>query len=228
VLRQAVILAGGSRPRLDTRDQTAATPRSMLNVGGRLFLDTLIDEIVRYDAFEEILLLAGHVAEPIQARYAGTIRGRSRLTVALEQEPLGTAGALVRSLLQTRFLLLRGDSFFDFNFLDLVSHAGSSLVHMALPADVGDDRYRRVVDNNRVRAFLATGEGATGPVNGGVYVVDRSIVAGIGPLPASLEQDVLPVLAGTGTVSGTCYRGFSSTSASPRTLPAMRANWTNG
>ena len=183
----------------------------MLNVGGRPFLDTLIDEIVRYDAFEEILLLAGHMAEPIEARYAGTIRGRSRLTVGLEQGPLGTAGALVRaaSLLQNRFLLLHGDSFFDFNFLDLVSRAGSSLVHMALRADVGNDRYRRVVvDNNRVRAFLAPGKGAAGPVNGGVYVVDRSIVAGIGSLPASLEQDVLPVLAGTGAVSGTCYRGY--------------------
>jgi len=183
----------------------------MLDVGGRPFLDTLIDEIVRYDAFEEILLLADHMAEPIRARYAGTIRGRSRLTVVLEQEPLGTAGALVRaaSLLQNRFLLLHGDSFFDFNFLDLVSRAGSRLVDMALRADAGDDRYRRVVvDNNRVRAFLAPGEGAAGPVNGGVYVVDRSIVADIGPLPASFEQDVLPVLAGTGAVSGTCYRGY--------------------
>jgi D,D-heptose 1,7-bisphosphate phosphatase len=209
-----VVLVEGLGARSDppSGDRAAATtPKSMLNVAGRPFLDTLIDEIVRYDAFEEILLLAGHMAEPIQARYAGTIRGRSRLTVALEQESLGTAGALVRaaSLLQNRFLLLHGDSFFDFNFLDLVSRAGSRLVDMALRADAGDDRYRRVVvDNNRVRAFLAPGEGAAGPANGGVYVVDRSIVADIGPLPASFEQDVLPVLAGTGAVSGTCYRGY--------------------
>jgi hypothetical protein len=35
----------------------------MLSAGGRPFLDTLIDEIARYDAFEEILLLASHQAE---------------------------------------------------------------------------------------------------------------------------------------------------------------------
>ena len=54
----------------------------MLSAGGRPFLDTLIDEIVRYDAFEEILLLADHQAEHVLADYAGTVRGRTRLTIA--------------------------------------------------------------------------------------------------------------------------------------------------
>jgi len=183
----------------------------MLNVAGRPFLDTLIDEIVRYDAFEEILLLAGHQARPVLAHYAGAIRGRARLTIALEREPLGTAGALAQAagLLQERFLLLNGTSFFDFNLLDLVSGASSSLVHMALRADVGGDRFDRVVlDNDRVRTFIAPGHGATGPVNAGVYVIDRSVVDGIDRLPASLEQDVLPALAASGALKGTCYRGY--------------------
>jgi D-glycero-D-manno-heptose 1,7-bisphosphate phosphatase len=185
----------------------------MLNVGGRPFLDTLIDEIARYDTFEEILLLAGHHAERVLARYAGAIRGRSRLIVAqeLEQEPLGTAGALAHAagLLHERFLLLNGDSFFDFNLLDLVWRAGSSLVHMALRADIAGDGYGRVVlDNDRVRAFIAPGHGATGPLNAGVCVIDRSIIDGIDRLPASLEQDVFPALAASGALSGTCYRGY--------------------
>ena len=105
MLRQAVILVGGLGTRLGERTKT--TPKPMLPVGGRPFLDTLIDEIARYDAFEEILLLAGHKAESIQARYDGTVRGRARLAVSLEQAPLGTAGALVHAagLLQERFLL---------------------------------------------------------------------------------------------------------------------------
>jgi NDP-sugar pyrophosphorylase family protein len=213
VLRQAVILVEGLGARLDRPfgDRTATTPKSMLNVGGRPFLDTLIDEVARYDAFEEIVLLAGHQAERVLARYAGAVRGRSRLTIALEQEPLGTAGALVHAagLLQERFLLLRGDSLFDFNLLDLVWRAGSSLVHMALRADgVGDRSGRVVVDNDRIRAFIAPGRGATGPVDAGVYVIDRSITDGINRLPASLEQDVFPALAASGGLSGTCYRGY--------------------
>ena len=209
VLRQAVILVGGLGTRLGERTKT--TPKPMLPVGGRPFLDTLIDEIARYDAFEEILLLAGHKAESIEARYAGTVRGRARLKVSLEQAPLGTAGALVHAagLLQQRFLLLNGDSFFDFNILDLVSRAKSGLVQMALRADVVGDRFGRVVlEGDRVRSFIAPGQGATGPVNAGVYVIDRSIIAGIDRLPASLEQDIFPSLAAKGAMGGTAYRGY--------------------
>jgi D-glycero-D-manno-heptose 1,7-bisphosphate phosphatase len=204
-----VILVGGLGTRLGER--TKDTPKPMLPVRGRPFLDTLIDEIARYDAFDEILLLAGHKAETIEARYAGTVRGRTRLTVSLEQAPLGTAGALVHAIdmLQERFLLLNGDSFFDFNVLDLFARAHNSRVQMALRTDVVGDRFGRVVlDGDRVRAFIAPGQGATGPVNAGVYVVDRSIVAGIDRLPASLEQDIFPRLAVEGQMGGTSYRGY--------------------
>ena len=209
MLRQAVILVGGLGTRLGER--TKATPKPMLHVGGRPFLDTLIDEIARYDVFDEILLLAGHKAESIQARYDGTVRGRARMAVALEPAPLGTAGALVhaRDRLQERFLLLNGDSFFDFNVLDLIARANTSLVHMALRADVIGDRYGRVLlEGDRVRSFIAPGQGATGPVNAGVYVLDRSIVDRAGALPASLEQDIFPALATAGAMSGTSYRGY--------------------
>jgi D-glycero-D-manno-heptose 1,7-bisphosphate phosphatase len=209
VLRQAVILVGGLGTRLGERTKT--TPKPMLPVGGKPFLDTLIDEIARYDVFDEILLLAGHKAESILARYDGTVRGRARLAVSLEQAPLGTAGALVHAtgLLQERFLLLNGDSFFDFNILDLATRASAGLVHMALRANVVGDRFGRVVlDGDRVRSFIASGQGATGPVNAGVYVVDRSILARVGGLPASLEQDVFPALAADGAMTGTSYRGY--------------------
>lgn len=209
MLRQAVILVGGLGTRLGERTKTL--PKPMLPVGGRPFLDTLIDEIARYDVFDEVLLLAGHKSEVIQSHYEGATRGRARITVALEPAPLGTAGALVfaKDLLQERFLLLNGDSFFDFNILDLAARAGTSLVHMALRADVTGDRYGRVLlDGDRVRSFIAPGQGATGPVNAGVYVVDRSIISRAGALPASLEQDIFPALATAGAMSGTAYRGY--------------------
>ncbi len=209
MLRQAVILVGGLGSRLGER--TKMTPKPMLDVGGRPFLDTLIDELARYDLFDEILLLAGYRAESIQARYEGAVRGRARLAVSLEQAPLGTARALfhAKDLLREQFLLLNGDSFFDFNILDLISRAKSGLVHVALRADASGDRYGRVVlDAGLIRSFIAPGHGAIGPINAGVYVVDRSIIAGISHLPAALEHDVFPELAATGAMSGTTYRGY--------------------
>jgi D,D-heptose 1,7-bisphosphate phosphatase len=213
-MRQAVILVGGLGTRLGERTKT--TPKPMLPVAGRPFLDILIDEIARYDFFDEILLLAGHKAESIQAHYAGQFRGRASVIVSLEQAPLGTGGALVHAadLLRERFLLLNGDSFFDFNILDLVARANADLaetclVHMALRADVVGDRFGRVmIENGLIRSFIAPGQGSTGPVNAGVYVIDRSILTGIDRLPASLEQDVFPVLAANGAMRGTPYNGY--------------------
>ncbi|HEX9214888.1 MAG TPA: HAD-IIIA family hydrolase [Bradyrhizobium sp.] len=209
MLRQAVVLVGGLGTRLGER--TSMVPKPMLDVGGQPFLDTLIDELARYDLFDEILLLAGHKAEIVETHYAGVSRGRARIIVSRETEPLGTAGALVHAqdLLHDRFLLLNGDSLFDFNLLDLIAGATSGRVHMALRADVIGDRYGRVVlDDDIVRDFIAPGTGATGPVNAGIYVVDKSIIADIAKLPASLEQDVFPSLAAKGTLRGTAYRGY--------------------
>ena len=76
-------------------------------------------------------------------------------------------------------------------------------------------------DGDRVRSFIAPGQGATGPVNAGVYVIDRSIVAGIDRLPASLEQNVFPVLAAKRRHERNALSaGISSTSAFPKILRA--------
>ncbi|RXH40055.1 HAD-IIIA family hydrolase [Bradyrhizobium zhanjiangense] len=209
MLRQAVILVGGLGTRLGERTKTV--PKPMLEIGGRPFLDTLIDELARYHVFDEILLLAGHKAEIVETHYSGAAKGRSKILVSRETEPLGTAGALVhaRDLLHDRFLLLNGDSLFDFNLLDLIARAQGGRVHMALRDGVVGDRYGRVVlDGDVVRDFIAPGAGATGPVNAGIYVVDKSILADIAKLPASLEQDVFPRLAASGALRGTAYRGY--------------------
>jgi len=209
MLRQAVILVGGLGTRLGER--TRLVPKPMLEVGGRPFLDTLIDELVRYGVFDEIVLLAGHKAEIVETHYAAAARGQTRIIVSRETEPLGTGGALVhaRELLHDRFLLLNGDSLFDFNLLDLIARAQGGRVHMALRDGVVGDRYGRVaLDGEFVRDFIAPGAGATGPVNAGIYVIDKSVLADIAKLPASLEQDVFPGLASRGELRGTAYRGY--------------------
>lgn len=209
MLRQAVILVGGLGTRLGER--TKLVPKPMLDIGGRPFLDTLMDELVRYGVFDEILLLAGHRAEIVETHYAAAVRGQTRIVVSRETEPLGTGGALVhaRGLLHDRFLLLNGDSLFDFNLLDLIARAHDGRVHMALRDGVIGDRYGRVVlDGDVVRDFIAPGAGATGPVNAGIYVVDKSVLDDIVTLPASLEQEIFPGLAKSGALRGTAYRGY--------------------
>jgi D-glycero-D-manno-heptose 1,7-bisphosphate phosphatase len=79
---------------------------------------------------------------------------------------------------------------------------------MALRADVVGDRFGRVVlDGDRVRSFIAPGQGA--PVRS--MPASTSSTAASLPRrrpPASLEQDVFPALAAAGAMTGTSYRGY--------------------
>ena len=73
---QVVFLVGGTGSRLGTL--TAATPKPVLPVGGRPFLDYLLDEASRY-GFSRCLLLCGYRAQSIEKAYQAG--GRTLLEV---------------------------------------------------------------------------------------------------------------------------------------------------
>lgn len=211
MLRQAAILVGGLGTRLGER--TRLVPKPLLEVGDRPFLDYLLDELTRYPTIEEIVLLAGHRAEVVVEGYHGKRWRGAMVTVVCEPSPCGTGGALKQAAaaLDERFFLLNGDSWFDFNLLDLAVRAenSSAMVHMALKRDQAGDRYGRVVlENGRVSSFLAAGDRPSGPINTGVYCVDRAVLGYIGELPCSLEQQVFPRLVAEGRLVADLYDGF--------------------
>ena len=92
-LRQAVILVGGRGTRLGAL--AANTHKPLLPIAGEICcLDTLIENIARH-GFIDIILLAGHLGDAFEKRYAGaTLRG-ARIRVIREAQPLGTGGALL-------------------------------------------------------------------------------------------------------------------------------------
>src|SRR5205814_335176 len=108
-VQQVVFLVGGTGSRLG--DRTAAAPKPMLPVGGRPFLDYLLDEASRY-GFARALLLCAYRADDVVRAYDGrTIRGM-KVETAVEPVPAGTAGALAQAAerLDDTFFLVNGDS----------------------------------------------------------------------------------------------------------------------
>lgn len=203
-VEQAVFLVGGLGTRL--QGLTDGTAKPLLHVGGRPFLDYLLEEAARHGV-RRALLLCGHRASDVTLAYDGrTIRGM-RVDTAVETAPAGTAGALALAVdrLDEQFFLVNGDSLFDFNWLALCPPTrgpSSTLVRMALAGGVTGTRYGRVgVDGRQVRAFAPAGPSA-GPINAGVYFMRKGIVSRIGAIPCSLERDVLPGLAREGLVEG--------------------------
>ena len=140
MLRQAVILAGGMGTRLGAL--TANTPKPLLKVGGQPFVEYLLKHLTRHGV-EHIVLLVG----PHESHYRQHFHTHSNPNVQVDfvsdVPPAGTGGALryARNLLDDRFLLLNGDSYFDFNLLDLTANqettARIALRHVADTARYG-------------------------------------------------------------------------------------------
>ncbi len=206
-VRQAAILVGGRGTRLGAL--TESLPKPMVPVDGRPFLDWLIEEVARH-GIPRITLLAGYLGDQIAARYDGAVLRGARIEVLREPEPLGTAGALrlFADRLDPRFLLLNGDTRFDVNLLDLPLHLGDGLGVLALRRTVPGARFGIVeLDGSRITGFTPRPEGREGPINGGIYLLDRRIIAEIGEGMVSLEADVFPRLAARGALRGVLYDG---------------------
>jgi D-glycero-D-manno-heptose 1,7-bisphosphate phosphatase len=220
-----VILVGGLGTRLG--EKTKATPKPLLDTGGSPFLETLFGE-ARRRGFDEFLLLAGHRSDMVAAFLTERqIEQRFGCEVELSVEPtaLGTGGALVhaRERLRDEFLLLNGDTWFDFDWLDLWARArkDQAVAALALRAIDSPDRYETAeLDGSLVRAIHPRGTPhASTLINGGVYYFTRCALEGL-VAPCSLESDVLPKLVAAGALRGYPYPGFFIDIGLPETLAA--------
>jgi D-glycero-D-manno-heptose 1,7-bisphosphate phosphatase len=222
-IRQAVILVGGKGTRLG--DLTRGTPKPMLKIAGeKPFLDYLIEWVARH-GYEDIILLAGHLGDQVEAAYQGHRIGDAAVRVLREQEPLGTGGALTvaRGELDDMFAMMNGDALFDFNLRALEQKARESgaLATLALRAVPDTSRYGRVLhENGRIVAFLEKDSSRAGPglINGGVYILKRDVLDLIERLPCSIETQIFPVLVERGEIASQEFDGYFLDVGLPETL----------
>lgn len=206
---QALILAGGIGSRLG--DLTAHTPKPVLDVDGCPFLAYLLWNLKRH-GITRIILSIGYLADTIMEKMGD---GRSfgvEITYVIEPERLGTGGGVrfAADYLDDEFLVLNGDTLFDFDYLDLRRHLeDDSLGVMALRRVDDACRYGSVrLENGRIRSFgekLKQGEGI---INGGVYLLRKHVVGFLPEGSSSIENDLFARLSKTKTFNGVVYGGY--------------------
>ncbi len=206
---QAVILAGGKGTRLGAL--AAGRPKPLVDVGGKPFIRYLIAALRRH-GFDDIVLLVGPFVRAYEELLGDGSALGVKLTLVPEDPPADTAGALLYATahLESHFLVMNGDSFLDFNPLDLVSRPSASpwLAWIALREVEDIGRYGAVrLDGDRLTAFGEKAGTGRGLINAGIYWLKREILVEVGKAPASMERDVLPRLVARGLVSGAVYDG---------------------
>jgi D,D-heptose 1,7-bisphosphate phosphatase len=205
VARSCAILVGGFGTRLG--ELTRTVPKPLLPVNGAPFLDHLLLEVARH-GFTDVRLLAGHLGDQLRT-YNGTrsLAGREvQITVHVEAQPMGTAGALLPLAGTTNdtILLLNGDSWCD---IDLRAFASSlpdwAVARLALNRTTDLSRFGVVeFDDGRITRFSSYGTSAkAGFINAGVYLLRRSLIDSIKSTPCSLERDIYPSLAQEGLLA---------------------------
>jgi len=197
---RAFILAGGQGVRLKPR--FGDLPKPLAPLGGAPFLARQLEWLAAYGIHEAVLLV-GYGADQVRATLGDGGAYGVALDYSIEEEPLGTGGALMRAApwVDGPMLVVNGDTLPE---CDPWALERDRWEHGALGAvglfRVEDARARGRVElgaDGRIAAFVEKDEAFSGPawVNGGVYAFDpalwRRLPAGI----SSLERDTLPGLA---------------------------------
>jgi len=210
-VRQAVVLVGGKGTRLGSLTQ--ATPKPLLEIApGLRFLDTVLFELARH-GFIDIILLAGHLGDQVEAAYQGRRILNADVRVIREPEPQGTGGALrfAADQLDQWFLMTNGDSLFEINLRELTSGLDERITGRLALREVPDPaRYGAVsLSGEAISAFHEKDLNLKGPalINGGIYALNRSMLARITG-PCSIEQDVFPAFAKEGVLQGRKFDGY--------------------
>jgi D,D-heptose 1,7-bisphosphate phosphatase len=234
IVKQAAILIGGKGTRLG--DAVRNTPKPLLEVCGRPFVEHVMLNLRRF-GFTEFVLLAGYQSDVVHEKYAteSTFAQELQATikVVVEPSPMGTGGALkyARDHLRDEFLLLNGDSIFDFNYLDLSNCTREDepedwLCRVALLPVENATRYGFVeLQGAQITAFREKPtEPQSGLINSGVYWLKSEMLDTIEESPCSLEQEVFPRLVRERRMIGRTYQGFFIDIGIPEDLDAARAH----
>jgi mannose-1-phosphate guanylyltransferase len=196
-LPDAIILCGGAGLRL--RPVTGDGPKSLAQVSGRPFLETLLRQLRRY-GFRRVVLAIGYQGTAIQSHFGGRFE-EMELAYSNELSPLGTGGALRNAAGQVgseSCLVMNGDSYTD---VDLAKFAAAhreweaDVSVVVVPVDERGDVGSVALDSEgNVMQFAEKDRTLFAQhLNAGIYMLSREMLYGIPPeLPISLERELFP------------------------------------
>lgn len=180
----------------------------MAPVNGEPFLHYVI-KYLQQQGITHFIFSLGYKHETISSWLAENY-ARMDYSIVLEDEPLGTGGAILKSCEAVRgkhAIVTNGDTLFSASLPALANAhlKGNANCTLALKPMQNFDRYGVVTMNasGQVTSFLEKKHYDTGLINGGIYALQiDSFRKHLWPDKFSFEKDYLEKQAETGTVYG--------------------------
>ncbi len=191
---KAIVLCGGFGTRLG--DLTRKTPKPILPVAGKPFLEHVLDQII-LAPIDEIILAVSFEWEKIKLVIGNSWRGVP-VTYSIESQPLGTGGAIKLAMTSAQIkeaLVFNGDTLLKVNPDELRVFSEKNHADVGIALKVMDDcaRYGSVSidESNRIIEFSEKGNQKAGLINSGVYYLRNSILDQIKQNKFSFENEFL-------------------------------------
>lgn len=172
---EAIVLAGGLGTRL--KSVISELPKPMAAIGNKPFLEYIF-RYLKKNSVSRVILSVGYKWEIIRDYFGAYFEG-IELIYSVEDEPLGTGGAIKKAMREVHgneVFIINGDTFFDVNLKELTLIKESKLM-LSLKTMSDFDRYGCVEsdDENHVTSFSEKGYRKYGDINGGIYLASKSI-----------------------------------------------------
>jgi NDP-sugar pyrophosphorylase family protein len=212
---KAVVLVGGEGTRL--RPLTFTTPKPLLPIANEPHLERQLEWLARHGV-DEVVLSMCHLPDAFHRHFVDDAFGEVRLWYAVEDEPLGTAGAIRYAAAGAgeRFVVCNGDILTDLDLAAMVrfhdergAEATISLTEVDDPSAFG---VVPTEDDGAVIAFVEKPAAAKAPsnwINAGTYVIEPAFLERVpARLMVSVEREIFPrMLVQRGLLYG--YRSTS-------------------
>ena len=185
---KAIIMAGGMGTRL--RPVTGSRPKPMADILGKPIMEHIVSHL-KDCGFEELCAALKYRAGDIIAHFGDGSRLGLSMEYRIEQEPLGTAGAVKNCADfygEEDFLVISGDAACDFRLEELMEEhrRRAAAVSIALCRNSSPLRYGLAVQDREgfVRAFIEKPDWTrvvTDLVNTGIYVISPRVMELVPP-----------------------------------------------
>lgn len=202
---EAIILVGGLGTRL--RSVVNDVPKPLAPVANRPFLAWLLDRLE--DAgLRRVILASGHMAGRVE-HTIGRRWGRLHVDYSVEDQPLGTGGAVTRAsrvLTGSGVHVLNGDTYLRYSpqELERLTRSADCLIGVALAWVDDTARYGAITcDGVRIASLSEKGGAGPGLINAGAYFLTADALAALPRETSySFETGMLAPMVDKGAVLG--------------------------
>lgn len=212
MITEAIVLAGGFGTRL--KEAVPDLPKCMAPIKGKPFIHYLIEHYLS-NGITRFILSLGYRSDIIRS-YCDQHFSSLDMEFVIEEEPLGTGGAIVLSARHAKskdIIVLNGDTFYNIDVAHFsnVHKELSKECTIALKPMMNFDRYGVVQLNKQgiITSFAEKKFYEEGLINGGVYAIHvEDLLEHHLPAKFSFEKDYLEQFCFKGKIAGCIQDGY--------------------